>query len=39
MTGVNGQADVYTIGIDGIGLAPVTRSRSWDSAPDWGGTA
>jgi Tol biopolymer transport system component len=38
MTGVNGQADVYTIGIDGTGLTPVTRSPAWDSAPDWGGT-
>src|SRR3954447_15340203 len=30
MTGVNGQADVYTIGIDGMGLTPVTRSPAWD---------
>jgi TolB protein len=36
MTGVNGQADVYTIGIDGTGLAPMTRTPGWDSAPDWG---
>jgi TolB protein len=38
MTGVNGQADVYTIGSDGTGLAPVTRTPRWDSAPDWGPT-
>jgi TolB protein len=38
MTGVDEQADVYTIGVDGTGLTPVTRSPQWDSAPDWGGT-
>jgi TolB protein len=38
LTGVDGQADVYTIGIGGTGLTPVTRTASWDSAPDWGGT-
>ena len=37
LTGINGQADVYRIGIDGTGLTPVTRTPSWDSAPDWGG--
>jgi TolB protein len=37
MTGINGQADVYTLGVDGTGLAPVTRTPPWDSAPDWGG--
>jgi Tol biopolymer transport system component len=36
MTGINGQADVYRIGIDGTGLSPVTRTPRWDSAPDWG---
>jgi Tol biopolymer transport system component len=36
MTGINGQADVYRIGIDGTGLTPVTRTPRWDSAPDWG---
>jgi TolB protein len=38
MSGVNGQADVFTIAIDGTGLTPVTRTSQWDSAPDWGGT-
>jgi TolB protein len=38
MSGINGQADVWTIGIDGTGLTPVTRTKLWDSAPDWGGT-
>jgi TolB protein len=36
MSGVDGQADVWRIGIDGTGLAPVTRTPLWDSAPDWG---
>jgi Tol biopolymer transport system component len=36
MTGVDDQADVYTIGVDGTGLAPLTRTPTWDSAPDWG---
>jgi Tol biopolymer transport system component len=38
MSGVNGQADVFTIALDGTGLTPVTRTSQWDSAPDWGGT-
>ncbi|MEA2218038.1 MAG: TolB protein [Solirubrobacteraceae bacterium] len=37
LTGVDQQADVYTIAIDGTALTPVTRTPSWDSAPDWGG--
>lgn len=36
MTGVDQQADVFRIGVDGTGLTPVTRTPSWDSAPDWG---
>jgi Tol biopolymer transport system component len=36
MTGVNGQADVWRINLDGSALAPVTRTPQWDSAPDWG---
>jgi Tol biopolymer transport system component len=36
MTGVNAQADVWRIGLDGSGLSPVTQTRRWDSAPDWG---
>ena len=37
MNGINGQADVFRIGIDGSGLTPVTRTPRWDSAPDSGG--
>jgi TolB protein len=36
MTGVNDQADVWRINLDGTGEAPVTRTALWDSAPDWG---
>lgn len=36
MSGVNQQADVYRIALDGTGLTPVTRTLKWDSAPDWG---
>lgn len=39
LTGVSGQADVFTIGIDGSNLTPVTRTDKWDSAPDWGPAA
>ena len=38
LSGIGGQADVWTIGIDSSGLAPVTRTPLWDSAPDWGPT-
>src|SRR3954471_13607668 len=38
MTGIDGMPDVFTIGIDGTGLTPVTRTHAWDSAPDWGGS-
>jgi Tol biopolymer transport system component len=38
LTGIDQQADVFRMGIDGTGLSPVTRTHSWDSAPDWGGT-
>lgn len=38
LSGVDGEADVFRVAIDGTGLAPVTRTSSWDSAPDWGGT-
>jgi TolB protein len=37
MTGVAGNADVYTMNADGSGITPLTRTRRWDSAPDWGG--
>ncbi len=29
MNGINGQADVFRIGIDGSGLTPVTRTPRW----------
>ena len=32
LAGTNGS------GFDGTGLAPVTRTPLWDSAPDWGAT-
>jgi Tol biopolymer transport system component len=38
-TGVDGQADVFTMRTDGSEVTPLTRSPQWDSAPDWGGTA
>src|SRR6266487_543999 len=28
--------DIFTVGLDGSGLRPVTRSRNWDGSPDWG---
>jgi TolB protein len=34
--GVDGQADVFVMRADGSGNQPVTRSKLWDSAPDWG---
>jgi TolB protein len=37
-TGVDGQADVWTMRTDGSAITPLTRSPQWDSAPDWGGT-
>jgi TolB protein len=37
MTGVDDQADVYTMHADGTAVTPVTRTAQWDSAPDWGG--
>jgi TolB protein len=36
--GVNDQADVFTMRVDGSAVSPVTRSPEWDSAPDWDGT-
>jgi TolB protein len=38
MTGVDGQADVWTMRSDGSGVTPLTRTPQWDSAPDWGAT-
>jgi TolB protein len=35
-SGAAGNADVYTINLDGTGLVNITQSVRWDSAPDWG---
>jgi TolB protein len=32
-----GQADVFSMNVDGSDVTPLTRTRRWDSAPDWGG--
>jgi Tol biopolymer transport system component len=37
LSGIDGEADVFRMGIDGGGPVAVTRTASWDSAPDWGG--
>jgi TolB protein len=34
--GVDGNADIFVMRADGSGNRPVTRSKLWDSAPDWG---
>jgi TolB protein len=34
--GVGGNADVFVMRADGSGMRPVTRTKLWDSAPDWG---
>jgi TolB protein len=34
--GLGGQPDVWVMHADGGHMRPVTRTRSWDSAPDWG---
>jgi hypothetical protein len=33
--GVGGNADVFVMRADGTGNRPVTRTKLWDSAPDW----
>jgi TolB protein len=35
-TGVGGNADVYVMRADGTAKRPLTRTKLWDSAPDWG---
>jgi hypothetical protein len=35
-TGPEGAADVYIMNADGSNPRPVTRTRLWDSGPDWG---
>ena len=34
--GVDNNADIFVMRADGTGTQPVTRSKLWDSAPDWG---
>jgi TolB protein len=34
--GVDGNADLFVMRADGTGNRPVTRTKLWDSAPDWG---
>jgi Tol biopolymer transport system component len=35
-TGVGGNADLFVMRSDGTGIHPITRTKLWDSAPDWG---
>lgn len=35
-TGVAGQADLFVMRADGTGSRAVTRTKAWESAPDWG---
>ena len=35
-SGREGAADVYVMNADGSNIRPVTRTRLWDSGPDWG---
>ena len=34
--GVGGNADIYVMTAGGGDLHPITRTKLWDSAPDWG---
>jgi TolB protein len=34
--GVGGNADVFVMRADGTDNRPITRTKLWDSAPDWG---
>ncbi len=34
--GVDGKADVFIMRADGTDSRPLTRTKLWDSAPDWG---
>src|SRR5262245_20903169 len=34
--GLGGQPDVWVMHADGSQMRPVTRTKAWDSAPDWG---
>jgi TolB protein len=35
-TGSAGQADIFVMRADGTGSRAVTRTKDWESAPDWG---
>lgn len=35
-TGVGGNADLFVMRSNGTGMHPITRTKLWDSAPDWG---
>ena len=35
-SGVNGEPDVFVMRANGTHIRPVTRTKLWDSAPDWG---
>jgi TolB protein len=34
--GVAGNADLYVMRTDGSGMQRITRTKTWESAPDWG---
>ena len=34
--GVGGNADLFIMRADGTDNRPLTRTKLWDSAPDWG---
>jgi TolB protein len=34
--GVGGNADLFVMRADGSGMHPITHTKLWDSAPDWG---
>jgi Tol biopolymer transport system component len=34
--GVGGNADLFVMHADGTANAPLTRTKAWESAPDWG---
>jgi Tol biopolymer transport system component len=36
--GVDGNADLFVMRPNGSGQHPITRTKLWDSAPDWGPT-